>query len=178
MNEIVGWGYPHLALYCGKYIICTWIKMTCNYLLDLRKDIKLKNLPKMTPISFSGQIKCIQSVSSYCFHHFLMIFNKNTHTCKRNTIEIDEREYIQDIFIEQLSFSLIKVHRNKNNFLTEIYNGKCLHLFSIRNTLGIHRAIFQRYHPGLLQYKISVDITFLGVDFNQLFYAVTQTNRK
>lgn len=60
MHEIVKWGYPHLPLCCGKnIIICTWIKMTCNYLLDLRKDIKVKNLPKMTPIFFSGQIKCL-----------------------------------------------------------------------------------------------------------------------
>ena len=39
-------------------------------------------------------------------------------------------------------FPLRKIHRNENRFLTEIYNGECLHLFSIRNTLGIHRAIF------------------------------------
>lgn len=40
MHEIVSWGYPHLLLYCGKFIICTWAKMTFNYLLDLRNDIK------------------------------------------------------------------------------------------------------------------------------------------
>lgn len=34
-----------------------------------------------------------------------MIFNKKKtpHTCERNTAGIDEREYVQDIFIEQLS---------------------------------------------------------------------------
>ena len=33
-----------------------------------------------------------------------MIFKKNTYTCEKNTVEIDKREYIQNIFIEQLSF--------------------------------------------------------------------------
>lgn len=33
--------------------------MTCSYLFDLRKDSKVKNLPQMTPISCSGQIKCL-----------------------------------------------------------------------------------------------------------------------
>ena len=31
-------------------------------------------------------------------------FLKNTHTCERNTVKIDERENIQDIVIKQLSF--------------------------------------------------------------------------
>ena len=32
-----------------------------------------------------------------------MIFNKNTHTRERRTFEIDEMEYIPDIFIDKLS---------------------------------------------------------------------------
>ena len=40
------------------------------------------------------QTDIIESFPSYCFHHFLMIFNKNTHTCERNTVEIDKREYL------------------------------------------------------------------------------------
>ena len=31
-----------------------------------------------------------------------MIFNKNTHTCERSTVEIDEMENIQDNFIDKL----------------------------------------------------------------------------
>ena len=45
-----------------------------------------------------------------------MIFNKNTHTSERNTIEIDEREYIQDIFIEQLSLFTHKISQEQKQF--------------------------------------------------------------
>ena len=50
----------------------------------------------------------LKSVPSYCFHRFLMIFNKITHTCERNTVEIVKRKYLQDILIEQLSLSTQK----------------------------------------------------------------------
>lgn len=72
MHEIVGWGFPHLPLCCGKFIICTWPKMTCNYMMDLRKDIKVRKSPKITPISFSGKIKHLFGPPVYCqkFTHF------------------------------------------------------------------------------------------------------------
>lgn len=38
--------------------------------------------------------------------------------------------------LKNYNFSLIIVHRNENKFLTEIYNGKCLHLFSILKYSG------------------------------------------
>lgn len=36
--------------------------------------------------------------------HVWTIFNKNTHTCERSAIEIDERENLHDIFIYTSSF--------------------------------------------------------------------------
>lgn len=48
---------------------------------------------------------------------------------------------------------------NENKFLTEIYNGECLHRFSIWKSLRTPRAIFQRNHPGLLACKFPVDFT-------------------
>lgn len=51
-------------------------------------------------------------------------------------------------------FLLEKKYRNDNRFLTEIFNGECLHCFSIWKSLGTSRAIFlQRHHPGLLHAK-------------------------
>lgn len=46
--------------------------MTCNYMLDLRKGIKVRNSPKITPISFSGKIKRLFGPPVYCqnFTHF------------------------------------------------------------------------------------------------------------
>lgn len=57
MHEIVGWGTPIYRCVSNNNIICTWIKITGNYLLDLRKDIQDRNVPKITTIYFSGQIK-------------------------------------------------------------------------------------------------------------------------
>lgn len=37
------------------------------------------------------------------------IFNKNTQTFERSRFEIDEREYINDFFIDTISFSLRKM---------------------------------------------------------------------
>ena len=82
--------------------------------------------------------------------HILTIFNKNTHTCERSAFEIVERNNFQDNFIDTLSSFTRKNSQERKQILTKIDNGECLHLFSIWNTLGIHRTIFQRYHPGLL----------------------------
>lgn len=73
---------------------------------------------------------------------------------KKISIEIDEKENFGDIVIDILSFSLGKITNTKTN-----YDGKGLHLFSILKSLRLPRAIFQRYHLGLLQCKIPVDIT-------------------
>lgn len=54
-------------------------------------------------------------------------------------------------------FSIGKIHENGNIFLMEIFNGICLHLISIRQSLWTPRAIFQWHNPGLLQYKIPID---------------------
>lgn len=95
--------------------------------------------------------------------HIWPIYKKYIHTCERNAIEIDDREHFQNIFIDTLSFSLEKIHRNENGCLTVIYNRDCLQLFPIRKPLGIPHKIFQRYHPGPLQDKIPLDIIFLAM---------------
>uniref|UniRef100_A0A8W8IL29 Uncharacterized protein n=1 Tax=Magallana gigas TaxID=29159 RepID=A0A8W8IL29_MAGGI len=61
-------------------------------------------------------------------------------------------ENIQDIFIHLTNypFSLIKVYRNENKFLTAIYNWKMFTSFLYSEVLGTPRAIFQCYHLGLL----------------------------
>lgn len=48
-----------------------------------------------------------------------MISNKNKHTCERKTVEINrKKKYIQDIFIEQLSFFTLTTSQDqKHDFL-------------------------------------------------------------
>lgn len=45
-------GLPPLPLRCGKFIICTWVKMTYNYLFNLRNDTKKKIHLKYHPYLF------------------------------------------------------------------------------------------------------------------------------
>lgn len=40
--------------------------------------------------------------------HILTTFNENTHTCERSAIKKDERENIQNIFVDLLSFFPMK----------------------------------------------------------------------
>lgn len=50
-------------------------------------------------------------------------------------------------------FSLQKIHRNRNWFLSEIYNGEYLYLFFIQKLYGIPCKIFQRvsaFNSGFL----------------------------
>lgn len=56
--------YPHLPLKCKIFIICTWTKMTCKYLLDLRKDIIIMvgNSAKISPIYFCGEISSYMKI--------------------------------------------------------------------------------------------------------------------
>lgn len=72
-------------------------------------------------------LKAFCSLSQVIVLSYLGIFNKNTYIYERSKIEIDERENILDIFIGTYHFSLGKIHRVKNRFLTEIYkiNWKC-----------------------------------------------------
>lgn len=89
-----------------------------------------------------------------------LMLDKNIRTCEKTAIE---RGIFEDICIDTLSFFAQKNHRNENRLLTEIYNKECLYIVSIRTSLGIPRTLFQRYNPGLLHYKISVDIIFLAL---------------
>lgn len=91
------------------------------------------------------------------------ISNKIIPTRERRAIEIDDREHFQDIFIYLLSFSLGKYTGTKTDVLRRFIMGIFFTYFSIRKPLGIPHKIFQRYHPGPLQYKIPRDITFLAM---------------
>ena len=46
--------------------------------------------------------------------HIWPIFNKNTHTCDKNGIDINERENFQDIFIHTFSFFTRKISQEKS----------------------------------------------------------------
>lgn len=66
------------------------------------------------------------------------------------------------IFIDTHFFSIGNIHQLNNRLLTEIYNAECLHISSIKRSLGIPRAVFKSYYAGLLQYKIFVEIAFFN----------------
>lgn len=53
----------------------------------------------------------------------------------------------KDFLIDNSSLFTQVTYGNEHP-LTDIYNGKCLHLFLIRKSLVIPPAIFQHYHPG------------------------------
>lgn len=87
------------------------------------------------------------------------IFKKKIHIPVKDV----QLKYLKGIISKVISSTPLKKFTvTKKRFFTEIYNGECFNLFSIWNTLGIHRAIIQSYHTGLLQYKIPVDITFFS----------------
>lgn len=49
--------------------------------------------------------------------HIWTIYNKSTHNCERSEIKIDEREIIQDLFINTLSFFTGKNNRSEIFFI-------------------------------------------------------------
>ena len=53
-----------------------------------------------------------------------------------------------DKFVYGLYATQVTVTGIETNFSWEIYNVKCLHLFTIRNPLEIPHTIFQLCHPG------------------------------
>lgn len=87
-------------------------------------------------VIFHNSQKLLLSVISHCFHQFLMIyFNKNTPTCERNTIKIDKREKIPDIFFDTLLFFTQKCSQERKQISYGDLNGKCFHHSEItRNT--------------------------------------------
>lgn len=58
------------------------------------------------------------SIDSLCSTLFTVLKNKNTKIRKRSAFEIYESKNIKDILIYAFSFSLGKIHRNKNGFHT------------------------------------------------------------
>lgn len=89
--------YPHLPLKCKLFIICTWTKMTCKYLLDLRKDIIIMvgNSAKISPIYFCGEI------SSYM--KILPILPHLDPTLSRSLQINDPRDRMQFVVCKSLS---------------------------------------------------------------------------
>lgn len=67
-----------------------------------------------------------------------LFLNKNTHTCRRNTIEIYEREKKSKMSSSILT-QKIHTHENKWEMLTS---------FIIWKSLGTPHTLFQNYHPG------------------------------
>lgn len=94
--------------------------------------------------------------------HIWEIFNNMHIHVKEMQLKLVKGKISKIISFTHYSFSFGKRHRNDNWFHTKIYNGVCWNLFSIRKQLWIPRKILQRYHPGQLQYKIPIDITFFS----------------
>ena len=59
------------------------------------------------------------------------------------SIEIDIKEKIKDLSIQFDTF-----YPEKLTYLTEIYNGQCLHFFLHSEVFGTPCTIFERYNPG------------------------------
>lgn len=59
-------------------------------------------------------------------------------------------------------FPLCKIHSSKNILFVGIQIGKYWHVFSIRKSIRIPRAIVKHLHPGLLQCKITVYFNLLS----------------
>lgn len=59
-------------------------------------------------------------------------------------------------------FPLCKNHSNKNILFVAIQIGKYCHVFSIRKSIRIPRAIVKHLHLGLLQCKITVYLNLLS----------------
>lgn len=97
MDEIVCWGTPIYRCVAKKkiYIIGAWIKITGNCLLDLRKDIKVRNLPKITPISFSWQIKRL--IDPLCNVNIVPILPHLDPTLPRSLQRDDLRDRVKSV---------------------------------------------------------------------------------
>lgn len=99
--------------------------------------------------------------SKKCFHsrhkiygfmkHIWKIFNKNTNTCERNAIEINERENILDIFHLHIIFHSEKVTGTNIDFLNmEIFNWECWLFFFHSISCGIYKYLGIEYSFNLL----------------------------
>lgn len=49
----------------------------------------------------------------------LYTIKKNTHSCQKSTIKLDDREKIEDFFTETYPFSPMEIHTTENNFFYE-----------------------------------------------------------
>lgn len=74
----------------------------------------------------------------YALHFNRFVF-KNTHTCERIAIEIDEMENLKYIFFNTVSFSQKKITVTKTDVLRTYIMGNVysVHLFFIWKSLGI-----------------------------------------
>lgn len=69
------------------------------------------------------------------------VFNTNRHTFEKSAKEIHKRKISKKSSLSHYRFLLGKINRNENRFVTEIYTGKCSHLFFIRKSRWIPRNI-------------------------------------
>lgn len=113
-------------------------------------------------VIFHNSQKLLLSVISHCFHQFLMIyFNKNTQTCERNTIKIDKREKIPDIFFDTLLFFTQKCSQERKQISYGDLNGKCFHHSEItRNTSHYFSTFSSGVFHGWCTAKNPVDFLF------------------
>lgn len=83
------------------------------------------------------------------FYHILMNFCTKVHIpVKEVSLEIDTRGKFKDFLVDNSSIIFTQRNYNEQNkFLTEMYNRKYLHLFSIRNHQNTSFK-FQRYHQS------------------------------
>lgn len=75
----------------------------------------------------------LDKYSKFCpnifMQHVWTVNYQTTHNYERKAIEIDERVTFKVTLFTHYHFSLMKIHRNGNEFHTEIYTGKLLKSF-------------------------------------------------
>lgn len=95
----------------------------------------------------------------------ILIIKKNTHTCERNRIEIDQRKIFKISLLIYNSFYLAKKnHRYVSRFLTNILMGN-VDIFSLFGNHSEYIAQFVNVIIGKLSFhlqcKVVVDFLFL-----------------
>lgn len=108
--------YPHYIV-----IICMCKHKPTNpeVLYDSYSELQRDAWPLKLWRNFSKHFEVAgYSIDSLCSTLFTVLKNKNTKIRKRSAFEIYESKNIKDILIYAFSFSLGKIHRNKNGFHT------------------------------------------------------------
>lgn len=135
--------------------------MFIRFSIDLHRLDRLEsNFQKL----HDANLQFLKSFPIYCFHNFLMIFNKKRNiqvpVNKLPTIQIDKREKIRRSKISLLMHHLFlsgEFRRNLTCTCTQIQNRKCLHLFSFQKYLDQFLTLLSGVRSGLLRSKIRED---------------------